>query len=328
MMAAATRRGRIARPRGVRRARGSGPIRRLATDEQRQRILKLLSTEIGFVPHPSFRHEDDPRPVASVPPIVDPMAIEPTAGSPQMPAHLARLVQTPLLSASEERQLFRRMNHLKYLANGLRGLLDPGRPDVALLEKIDSLLLEALAARDQLVRANMRLTIAIVKRFTRRHETFDDLLSDGVMTLMRAVEKFDFSRGFRFSTYAYRALTSNIRRAMMARAARASRFVGFSELQPGTEKSDDSSRLAERAAESLSDKLNRLLGTLDARDRFIVSGRFSLGTHTRVRTLRSLAEELGLSKERVRQLEQRALAKLRELASDMDLERYVEPLDR
>jgi RNA polymerase primary sigma factor len=62
-----------------------------------------------------------------------------------------------------------------------------------------------------------------------------------------------------------------------------------------------------------------MMGDLDRRERFIIRARFSLGSHRRVHTLQSLADRLGVSKERVRQLEQRAMEKLRAMAGTVAL---------
>ena len=70
----------------------------------------------------------------------------------------------------------------------------------------------------------MRLVIAIVKKFVTPKHSFDDLLSDGIVSLMQAVDKFDYSRGFRFSTYAYRAIARNAYRTITDQQKMESRF--------------------------------------------------------------------------------------------------------
>ena len=82
------------------------------------------------------------------------------------------------------------------------------------LDRIDQMLAGANQTRDQIIKANMRLVIAIVKKFVTPKHSFDDLLSDGIVALMHAVDKFDYSRGFRFSTYAYRTIARNAYRTI------------------------------------------------------------------------------------------------------------------
>ncbi len=61
---------------------------------------------------------------------------------------------------------------------------------------------EALAVKNQIIRANLRLVVSIAKKHVGRSDNFFELVSDGNMSLIRAVEKFDFARGNKFSTYA------------------------------------------------------------------------------------------------------------------------------
>ena len=68
--------------------------------------------------------------------------------------------------------------------------------------KVERFLAAAQAIRDHIIKANMRLVISVVKKFVTPQHSFDDMLSDGIYSLMQAVDKFDFDRGFRFSTYA------------------------------------------------------------------------------------------------------------------------------
>ena len=70
------------------------------------------------------------------------------------------------------------------------------------LPEVERLLGEALAIRAQIVRANLRLALSLVKKLIRPDQDFAELVSDGFVALIRAVERFDFSRGYKFSTYA------------------------------------------------------------------------------------------------------------------------------
>src|SRR4029078_12461872 len=87
--------------------------------------------------------------------------------------------------------------------------IDPARIRIQTLEEIESLQSEATKVKDQLINANMRLVVNIAKRHSGQTDNFFELLSDGNMSLIRAVEKFDFGRGFKFSTYASWAIMKN-----------------------------------------------------------------------------------------------------------------------
>ncbi len=167
----------------------------------------------------------------------------------------------------------------------------------------------------------MRLVIAIVKKFVTPRHSFDELLSDGIVSLMQAVDKFDYCRGFRFSTYAYRAIARNAYRTIGDHHKEDGRFdSAVSEDLTSLPEQDRSSPLDEHEWQRMRTLLGRMLDRLDRREQFVLRGRFALGAHRKVRTFQCLADKLGVSKERVRQLEQRALAKLQSMAQQVDTE--------
>ena len=233
-----------------------------------------------------------------------------------MPAHLARLCEGELLTAEQEKALFRQMNFLKYRANRLRSHLDPEHPDRPAIEETEDLLRAALQTRDQLIQANMRLVMSIARKFVTPQNSFDDLLSEGTIALMNAVEKFDYERGFRFSTYAYRAISRGIYRTVAGRQKELSELTSFdaqvADALQDTSRSDVVDHVEERRRQLLTQFVNRL----DRRERLIVRSRFALGPHRKKRTCRELGQRLGISKERVRQLEQRAIGKIKDMAAE------------
>src|SRR6202043_948197 len=132
---------------------------------------------------------------------------------------------------------------------------------------VENLLSDASGIKDQLINCNMRLVVAIAKRHAGQGENFFELLSDGNMSLMRAVEKFDYSRGNKFSTYASWAIIKNYARSIPDENTRRERY------QPGNEeifdappdRPTDKGEIA-AAAEQASHKVNRLLEYLDPRE--------------------------------------------------------------
>lgn len=293
--------------------------------QQRDRARKLLDTEISFIPNASFRRANADRTILSVANSYSPAAtIGNSAWVSDLPPHLARLSEAPLLTAEQEQDLFRRMNYLKYKANSFRATLDPDALDVAALERAEHLLDEAQSIRNQIVRANVRLVMAVVKKFNSPTYSFDEMLSDGLLTLMKAVEKFDYSRGFRFSTYAYRALLTNTYRCVTSRANRDRHFAQASDsvLDVVDEREPSSPDLS--TWQSLRGTIAEMLDQLDPREKLIVVRRFAIGSREKSQSLQSLAGDLGVSKERIRQLEQRALSKLHTIASEMGLDVFLE----
>lgn len=288
------------------------------------RPVRFLDTRIDFIMNSSFTTIDH----ALEREVLDSNVVSEPAISnvpKNLPSHLARLCEAQVLTAEQEREFFRRMNYLKYRANALRFGLDPLRPDMAVVERGQRFLAAAQVTRDRLIESNMRLAISVVKKFVTARHSFDDMLSEGIFSLMQAVDKFDFDRGFRFSTYAYRAIARNAYRMIMRYQKEAVRFsadIGDASAESMIDRSSPATEL--NTWLRLRDTLSQLLQRLDRRERMIVRSRYALGAHGKVKTFQAIAEKLGVSKERVRQLEQRAMGKLRTMASELDLEDTVE----
>ncbi len=228
---------------------------------------------------------------------------------------LSKLCQARLLKPDEERALFERMNFLLYQANCYRAQLDPNHPDPELIELVEELIGLANWHRERIVEANIRLVVSIVKKFVSDLVSFEDLLSDGIFSLMRAASKFDYAMGFRFSTYATQVIRRDIYRAVMLRKRETQRFTtSIADIETEVAEDDGQVTVREQRWEYLRSRLGELMGQLDRREQFILRARFALGPHRKVHALQALASKLGISKERVRQLEKRALEKLRNLA--------------
>jgi RNA polymerase primary sigma factor len=289
----------------------------------RTRARRLLDHEIDFISNGEFRRPGARRRILRPENVGGSLVSAPLRSKvpKDLPAHLARLCESQLLTANEEQDLFRRMNYLKYRANALRVRLNPDSPQADTMDQIDQLLGRATQVRDQIITANMRLVISIVKKFVTPKHSFDELLSDGIISLMQAVDKFDYSRGFRFSTYAYRAIARNAYRTITDQQKVESRFdAAVSEDLTSLPEQDRTSPLGDQQWARMRNLLGSLLPQLDRREQFVLRGRFALGAHREVRTFQCLADKLGVSKERVRQLEQRAIAKLQALAQQVDPE--------
>lgn len=285
---------------------------------------RLLKSEIGLIAHEEFA-----QPGAGDAIFATPLDLAPPSNrlglttlkrsGADLPDQVGRLCEAKLLTPVQEVQLFRRLNFLRYQALLERQQLDPERPSRKAIERVHRLLALADWHRDRIVEANTRLVFSIVKKFVNANNSFDDLLSEGIFALLRAVEKFDFGRGFRFSTYATQVVRRGAYRQVMdSQQERTKLQSGVEDL--GLDVSDEGrqSAISEQRWHQLQGRLNLMLGDLDRRERLIIRARFSLGSHRRVHTLQSLADRLGVSKERVRQLEQRALEKLRAMAGSSE----------
>ncbi|MFW6108035.1 MAG: sigma-70 family RNA polymerase sigma factor [bacterium] len=171
----------------------------------------------------------------------------------------------------------------------------------------------ARAVRSQLVSANMGLVVAMAKRTRIPNVSFSDLISEGYMALLRAIDNFDVARGFKFSTYACRAILKGFNRLATKVGRYVSRF-GVS-YDPELEPSDYDVRRHEMqrdmAVSDVQEVLARNSARLDPIERTVVVERFALDGRDKPGTLAEVGEHVGLSNERVRQVQKRALAKMR-----------------
>ncbi len=293
-------------------------IQRILIDMRRQRIMELPLDHIYNEDFENVSREaeylgSEPEPATAPRKVRVPS---------DLPSYLASLYDVALLTREQEYHLFRKMNYLKHKANRLReslGIEASGKS--ALMNEIEGLYDQAVKVKNRIVQSNLRLVVSIAKRHIAGTDDFFSLVSDGNMSLIRAAEKFDYSRGNKFSTYASWAIMKNFARTIPNEFKHRDRFRTTTEelflarqdnrLDPYVEESAQQNRRRE---------LSKILNRLDEREQKIISARFGLERGSEPLTLKQVGEEMGVTKERVRQLESRALAKLRTAASENNLE--------
>ncbi len=234
-----------------------------------------------------------------------------------LPSYLASLYQIPLLERHQEAHLFRKLNYLKFKAAGLRETLDLARPKTSQMDQIEEIYDRAVATKNEIIRANLRLVVSIAKRHVGQSENFFELVSDGNISLIRAVEKFDFARGNKFSTYASWAIMKNFARTIPDEHRHRDRFrTSHTEMFAATE--DARSDQYEQETDHLQrrSQIDRILTRLDEREQRIIIDRFGLTRGEEPRTLKQVGSSMGVTKERIRQIEARALNKLRRAAKE------------
>jgi RNA polymerase primary sigma factor len=264
--------------------------------------------------------EEQEREILGALPEGDPLAKPPRAPS-SLPAYVAGLYDVPLLTREQESHLFRKMNYLKYKAGMLRAQLDLSRPTSRLMRQIEKLYDELTATKTKIVSANLRLVVSVAKRYVRPTKDFFELVSDGNMSLLRAVEKFDYSRGNKFSTYASWAIIKNFIRGFQDANRHNDRFnTNHSEIFSYTEDPRVDQFDLESAQIQRESQVKSILGRLDERERQIVTARFGLIRGRQPLTLTQVGTEMGVSKERIRQLQSRAMSTLRAAAKESRIE--------
>jgi RNA polymerase primary sigma factor len=292
-------------------------IYRLINDVRARRILE---TKLEFIPHASFDEAAAAEIMAPMPPPASGKAPRRPKAPKGLPPYLASLYEVPLLDRDQELHLFRQMNFLKSQAHKLREKIDPTRAKTSDLDRIEELQEEALAVKNQIIRSNLRLVVSIAKRHVGPSNNFFELVSDGNMSLIRAVEKFDFSRGNKFSTYASWAIMKNFARTIPEENYRRDRFVtGHEEMFEAAADNRTDEHEYESSLKRMQEAIKGMLDRLDDRERLIITSRFGLGGAAE-RTLEQLGKELGITKERVRQIESRGVDKLRRIAGEQKLE--------
>ncbi|MFO0974438.1 MAG: sigma-70 family RNA polymerase sigma factor [Phycisphaerae bacterium] len=238
-----------------------------------------------------------------------------TAPPASLPAYMQAMYRVPLLTAAGEKQLFQQMNYARHRAEQARRSADPSAPLEARAAEIESWLERSSQVKSQIVQANLRLVISIAKRHVRGGALLSlfELVSDGNLALMRAVDKFDVSRGFKFSTYASWAIMRHFARSLPVELARERRFRTGQEQSMAAAGAAPVELHEANDQEKLRETLRRGLDQLDARERAIIEHHFGLADGRRGRPLEEIGRELGISKERARQLKERALVRLRAL---------------
>ena len=297
--------------------RSRGSIYRVIND---MRCKALAQRKIGFIYNPIFELPAAQEQIMTDPPA----AVEASQPLPRvpkdLPPYLRSLYELPLLSSEQERRLFCRYNYLKFKADRLRSELSPEAPAVAALRRAEQLLAQADVLKNQIIRANLRLVVSIAKKHLSGPQELHELISDGNVSLMKAVEKFDFSRGFKFSTYASWAVMKNFARSVPRERYLLDRFLTGSDEAMDVEGSLKGYDPHACSLVDLRESLETMLAQLSPRERNIIVHHYGLDQAQQARTFEEISHDLGISKERVRQIERRAMDKLRELLGPVEMD--------
>ncbi len=293
--------------------RSRGSIYRIVNE---MRARQLLDREIDFIYNPQFDLPNADELILApddVPP-ADASRAQPQPRPPSgLPPYLRALYEVPLLTAEEERSLFRQYNYYKFKADKLRRRIDLNNIKTSHLRQIEALLLQANVVKNRITRANLRLVVSIAKKHLAGPQNLFELISDGNIALMRAVEKFDYSKGFRFSTYSSWAIMRNFARSVPKEKYQLDRFSTGHEQVLDIAASLRTYDPNEVNLPELRESIDYMLSHLSPRERTILIDHYGLAGEGGSQTFDQLGKRLGISKERVRQIELKALKKLRRI---------------
>jgi len=250
--------------------------------------------------------------------------------------YLKEIGRVSLLTAQQEVDLAKRIEAGSFAEERLAELnaageiasLDPGER-----RKLKRTADDGADAKAALTQANLRLVVSIARRYVGRGMLILDLIQEGNLGLMRAVEKFDYTKGFKFSTYA----TWWIRQAITPARVREIMRISQDPLSldsPVGEEADSNladfieDQQAEAPAEMaarkmLGDAVVEALDQLNDREKAVVRLRFGLDDG-QARTLEEVGREFGVTRERIRQIESKTLAKLRHPHRSQKLRDYLD----
>jgi RNA polymerase primary sigma factor len=305
-----------------------------------------------------------------------PLSSEDTIG-----LYLKEMSRVPLLNVKEELDLAQRIEAGLSAGKKLKTFSEKGTPE--LREELERTVEDGLKAREHLIKANTRLVVSIAKRYLSRGVPFLDLIQEGNLGLMKAVEKYEYQRGFRFSTYATWWIRQTITRSIadqgrtirvpvhmvdrirqlyklthemeqkLGRNPTAEELgdqIGVSSnkvdwmlqvswlplsLESPINDEDDSelgmfvedeitpTPMQSAYTNLLREKIEEVLSTLPPREARILRLRFGLD-NGRTYTLEEVGKKFGLTRERIRQIEGKALSRLRHPRRARQLKDYVQ----
>jgi len=308
------------RPSSTRR---SGRSRRTLSEVEQQTLQRILSKEQDFIDNPAFYEKDaerriyDEAPEIQRPdiswyhPVMDDLGGGRRSSGPNTQV---------LLTAAEERVLFLQYNYARQRIWAIQQEVwnSPDRQPTA--EQAEELLRWNRVSerlRDQIANTNLALVLAMAKRTRMSEVDFADLVSEGNMALLRAVDKFDAARGFKFSTYACRAILKAFSRQGMKLSKHRQRFP--TDFDPKLQKSDYVETKRHESEQDAADEVRHII--LDNRaelsdiERTVIEHRFGIESgqpDEKPMTLEQIGQIIGVTKERVRQIQNKALSKIRD----------------
>ncbi|MFO0783647.1 MAG: sigma-70 family RNA polymerase sigma factor [Phycisphaerales bacterium] len=297
---------------------GHGPVRVLFTPFEEQLLAEIMAGPVDYMPHEDFARPGAERRIYDqAPPVRRPDVTwyRPLMDDFGSKNGTARKHDSVLLTAAEERVLFMQYNFARYRVRTLQDQLGGRTPDEGTAREMLRWYRTARRYREQIAETNLALVLAMAKRVRLNESDFGDLISEGNMALMRSVDKFDCARGFKFSTYACRAILKAFSRHGLKLAKHRQRFPA--EFDPAMEKSNHLETVREQHAKESAAEVRHIVESnraeLNDIERAVIVHRFGLDQPQDAPqlTLEQVGQLIGVTKERVRQIQNRALEKIK-----------------
>jgi RNA polymerase sigma factor (sigma-70 family) len=281
----------------------------------------IFSETFDFIDHPDFHDQAFEAKIFEELPVIEepdtswyrPVMDVPTSAT-------LRQASSLLLSTEQEQTLFYRFNYCRFRVWTIKAEIAPQQNPseeytTSMLDWFD----KSEYYRHKIAKTNLALVLAMAKRARSLDMDFADLVSEGNMALLRAVDKFDVGRGFKFSTYACRAILKAFSRSGMKHTRYRQMFPA--DFDPKMERSDYMERCREGHEQDCANEVLTILhkntADLTKVEKQVIEHRFAIGEklhkepNAEPLTLEEVGRLIGVTKERVRQIQNKALKKIR-----------------
>ncbi len=304
------------------RAAGKASVRKRLSQEDEKLLSQIMAQEQDFIDSPAFYEESAEHKIyVDVPDVAKPDTSWYHPVMDDLSSSRNRTVkstQQVILTGAEEKILFHQFNFARCTVNRIqKDVWDSPAKQPTPEQAQDVLRWHRIAERirEQIAETNLALVLAMAKRTRMSEVDFADLVSEGNMALLRAVDKFDAGRGYKFSTYACRAILKAFSRQGMKLSKYRQRFP--TDFDPKLERSNyletKRSGFEKDAAEEVKRIVLENRADLTDVERTVIEHRFGLesGDNEKPMTLEQVGQIIGVTKERVRQIQNKAMEKIR-----------------
>ena len=302
--------------------RGGGTLTGLTAEEEN--LLKIiLEEEVDYIDSPEFYKSDAEEKIYKKAPVIEkpdvswyrPLMDDLTPGRDRGSRRGTKNPGTILLTGAQERVLFLQYNYARHRMRQIQKEIGTTEPTLDQARLLLRWHLTAKSYREQIAETNLALVLAMAKRTRMSEVDFADLVSEGNMALLRSVDKFDCGRGFKFSTYACRAILKAFSRQGMKLSKYRQRFP--TDFDPALEKSNHLETVRALHERECAEEVKHIVlnneADLSDVEKTVIHHRFGLELKADQvpLTLEQVGQIIGVTKERVRQIQNKALEKIR-----------------